>query len=90
MALSTGYGQRTQERGWRQYSGQPYRDLIALTEAAQARADLDTTRTAFADWSYSCYVANWAATSTDRFKTVVSAAGMWNLEALQADTDMRA
>ncbi|WP_342746375.1 S9 family peptidase [Streptomyces monashensis] len=89
-ALSTGYGQRMQERGRGEYGGQPYRDVIALADAALGRADLDATRTAFAGWSYGGYLANRAATSTDRFKAIVSAAAMWNLEALQTDTDMRA
>ncbi|QTE02952.1 alpha/beta hydrolase family protein [Streptomyces cyanogenus] len=89
-ALSTGYGRRMQERGRGQYGGQPYRDVVALTDAALARGDLDGTRTALAGWSYGGYLANVAATLTDRFKAIVSAAGMWNLEALQTDTDMRA
>ncbi|BCM65008.1 hypothetical protein EASAB2608_00342 [Streptomyces sp. EAS-AB2608] len=89
-ALSTGYGQRMQERGRGQYGGRPYGDVIALTDAALARGDLDTTRTAFAGWSYGGYLANCAATRTDRFKAIVSAAGMWNLEALQADSDLHA
>jgi dipeptidyl aminopeptidase/acylaminoacyl peptidase len=89
-ALSTGYGQHMQERGRGQYGGQPYRDVIALTEAALARSDLDPTRTGLAGWSYGGYLANRAATRTDRFKAIVSHAGMWNLEAFQADTNMHA
>ncbi|MFF1452178.1 S9 family peptidase [Streptomyces sp. NPDC058274] len=89
-ALSTGYGQRMQERGRGQYGGQPYRDVIALTDAALARGDLDVTRTGLAGWSFGGYLANRAATRTDRFKAIVSHAGMWNLEAFQVDTDMHA
>ncbi|THV41515.1 S9 family peptidase [Glycomyces buryatensis] len=89
-ALSTGYGQHMQERGRGQYGGQPYRDVIALTDAALARDDLDPTRTGLAGWSYGGYLANRAATLTDRFKAIVSHAGMWNLEAFQADTNMHA
>ncbi|MFG1813362.1 alpha/beta fold hydrolase [Kribbella sp. NPDC049174] len=89
-ALSTGYGQRMQERGRGQYGGQPYRDVIALTDAALARDDLDPTRTALAGWSYGGYLANRTATRTDRFKAIVSHAGMWNLEAFQTDTDLHA
>ncbi|MBC9728090.1 S9 family peptidase [Streptomyces sp. TRM68367] len=89
-ALSTGYGQRMQERGRGQYGGQPYRDLIALTDAALARDDLDATRTGLAGWSYGGYLANRAAPLTDRFKAIVTHAGMWNLEAFQIDTDMHA
>ncbi|WP_405712343.1 MULTISPECIES: alpha/beta fold hydrolase [unclassified Streptomyces] len=87
-ALSTGYGQRMQERGRGQYGGRPYRDLIALTDAALARDDLDATRTGLAGWSYGGYLANRAATLTDRFRAIVTHAGMWNLEAFQVDTDM--
>ncbi|MFF9673645.1 alpha/beta fold hydrolase [Streptomyces eurythermus] len=89
-ALSTGYGQRMQERGRGQYGGQPYRDLIALTDAALARDDLDATRTGLVGWSYGGYLANRAATLTDRFKAIVTHAGMWHLEAFQIDTDMHA
>ncbi|NEC63937.1 prolyl oligopeptidase family serine peptidase [Streptomyces sp. SID9727] len=87
-ALSTGYGQRMQERGRGQYGGQPYRDLIALTDAALARDDLDATRTGLVGWSFGGYLANRAATLTDRFKAIVTHAGMWNLEAFQTDTDL--
>ncbi|WP_406440135.1 S9 family peptidase [Streptomyces sp. NBC_01613] len=89
-ALSTGYGQRMQERGRGQYGGQPYRDVIALTDAALARHDLDTGRTGLAGWSYGGYLANWTATRTDRFKAIVTHAGMWNLESFHNDTDMHA
>ncbi|WP_335988342.1 S9 family peptidase [Glycomyces sp. MUSA5-2] len=89
-ALSTGYGQRMQERGRGQYGGQPYRDVIALTDAALERDDLDATRTGLAGWSYGGYLANRTATRTDRFKAIVSHAGMWNLEAFQADTELHA
>jgi dipeptidyl aminopeptidase/acylaminoacyl peptidase len=87
-ALSTGYGQRMQERGRGQYGGQPYRDVIALTDAALARDDLDAARTGLAGWSFGGYLANLAASLTDRFKGIVSHAGMWNLEAFQAETDL--
>jgi dipeptidyl aminopeptidase/acylaminoacyl peptidase len=89
-ALSTGYGQRMQERGRGQYGGQPYRDVIALTDAALARDDLDATRSGLAGWSYGGYLANWTATRTDRFKALVTHAGMWNLESFQTGTDMHA
>ncbi|MFF7559950.1 prolyl oligopeptidase family serine peptidase [Streptomyces pseudovenezuelae] len=87
-ALSSGYGQRMQERGRGEYGGRPYRDVLALTDAALARPDLDASRTALAGWSYGGYLANRAATLTDRFRALVSHAGLWNLEAFQGDTDL--
>jgi dipeptidyl aminopeptidase/acylaminoacyl peptidase len=89
-ALSTGYGQRMQERGLGQYGGRPYRDIMALTDAAETRADIDATRTALAGHSYGGYIANRAATLTDRFRALVSYAGQWNLESFQAETDLHA
>lgn len=89
-ALSSGYGQRMQERGRGEYGGRPYDDVLALTDAALARADLDPTRTALAGWSYGGYLANRTATRTDRFRALVSHAGLWNLESFQGATDMHA
>ncbi|MFF7952492.1 S9 family peptidase [Streptomyces griseorubiginosus] len=89
-ALSSGYGQRMQERGRGDFGGRPYRDVMALTDAALARADIDPHRTALAGWSYGGYLANRTATRTDRFKALVSHSGLWNLESLQAATDMHA
>ncbi len=89
-ALSTGYGQRMQERGRGEYGGRPYRDVITLTDAALARDDLDPARTGLAGWSFGGYLALRTVTRTDRFKAIASHAGMWNLEAFQADSAMHA
>lgn len=77
-----------QARGRGRYGGRPYGDVIALTDAALARADLDASRTALAGWSFGGYLAGRTATLTDRFRALVSHAGMWNLESFQGDTDM--
>ncbi|WP_343243923.1 alpha/beta fold hydrolase [Streptomyces sp. SID13726] len=87
-ALSSGYGQRMQERGLGRFGGRPYSDVIALTDAALDRDDLDGSRTALAGWSFGGYLANLAATRTDRFRALVSHAGLWNLESFQGDSDM--
>ncbi|OIV36415.1 S9 family peptidase [Mangrovactinospora gilvigrisea] len=86
-ALSTGYGQAMHERGWGQWGGQPYTDIMALTDVAEARDDIDATRTGLAGASYGGYMANRVATLTDRFKAIVSHAGLWDVRAFQMDTD---
>ncbi|MEU5159398.1 S9 family peptidase [Streptomyces sp. NPDC020875] len=86
-ALSTGYGQINHRRGWGQWGGRPYTDVIALTDAAEARDDIDASRTALAGGSYGGYLANRVATSTDRFKAIISHAGPWDLWMFQGDTD---
>jgi len=87
-ALSTGYGQRMQERGLGQWGGRPYHDVLALTDAAQARADIDASRTGVVGASYGGYLANRIATRTDRFQAVVSHAGPWNLEVCDAESEL--
>ncbi|RCH65650.1 S9 family peptidase [Streptomyces sp. SDr-06] len=89
-ALSAGYGPRMHERGWGQWGGRPYRDLMAMTDAAEARPDIDATRTGLAGASYGGYMANRIATLTDRFRAIVSHASIWDLRSFQADTDASA
>lgn len=86
-ALSTGYGQVMHERGWGQWGGRPYDDLMALTDAAQARPEVDPEVAGLAGGSYGGYMANRVATRTDRFRGIVSHAGIWDIRTFQADTD---
>ncbi|TDU02840.1 dipeptidyl aminopeptidase/acylaminoacyl peptidase [Streptomyces sp. 846.5] len=86
-ALSTGYGREMHRRGWQDWGGNPYRDVIALTDAALERPDLDASRTAMMGGSFGGYMANWIATSTDRFKAIVTHASLWNLHSFAGTTD---
>jgi dipeptidyl aminopeptidase/acylaminoacyl peptidase len=88
-ALSTGYGQGMIRRGWGQWGGTPYDDVIALTDAALDRADLglDRGRTAAMGGSYGGYLANWVAGHTDRFKAIVTHASLWALDQFEGTTD---
>ncbi|HWS57840.1 MAG TPA: prolyl oligopeptidase family serine peptidase, partial [Actinotalea sp.] len=45
-ALSTGYGQEFVQRGWGRWGAEPFTDLMAITDAAVARPDIDAARTA--------------------------------------------
>ncbi len=86
-ALSTGYGAKMIRRGWGQWGGAPYDDLMAVTDAALKRPDLDATRTAAMGGSYGGYMANWIAGHTERFSAIVSHASLWSLEQFQGTTD---
>jgi dipeptidyl aminopeptidase/acylaminoacyl peptidase len=86
-ALSSGYGQHMHARGWGDWGGTPYRDVMALTDAALAREDLDATRTAMMGGSFGGYMANWIATQTDRFRAIVTHASLWNLDSFGGTTD---
>jgi dipeptidyl aminopeptidase/acylaminoacyl peptidase len=87
-ALSTGYGQDFITRAYHQWGDRPYRDVMAVTDAALARPDIDPSRTAMMGGSYGGYMANWIAGHTDRFCAIVSHAGLWVLDQMFGTTDL--
>jgi dipeptidyl aminopeptidase/acylaminoacyl peptidase len=86
-ALSTGYGQNFIQRGWGNWGGAAYTDLMAITDVAEARADIDETRTAAMGGSFGGYMANWVAGHTDRFDAIVTHASLWALDQFGPTTD---
>jgi dipeptidyl aminopeptidase/acylaminoacyl peptidase len=86
-ALSTGYGQGFIERGWGRWGEAPYTDLMAATDAAVARPDIDETRTGAMGGSFGGYMANWVAGHTDRFRAIVTHASLWALDQFGPTTD---
>lgn len=86
-ALSTGYGREFVARGWNAWGAAPFTDLLAITDAALERQDLDASRTAALGGSFGGYVANWLAGHTDRFRAIVSHASLWALDQFQGTTD---
>jgi dipeptidyl aminopeptidase/acylaminoacyl peptidase len=86
-ALSTGYGQRMVDRGWGRWGSTTYRDLMAVTDAAEARPEVDETRTAAMGGSFGGYMANWIAGNTDRFAAIVTHASLWALDQFGPTTD---
>lgn len=86
-ALSTGYGQDFIERGWNAWGDAPFTDLMAITDAAVARPDIDGERTAAMGGSFGGYMANWVAGHTDRFRAIVTHASLWALDQFGPTTD---
>jgi dipeptidyl aminopeptidase/acylaminoacyl peptidase len=89
-ALSQGYGEKFMARGWGQWGGAPFTDLMAITDEALKRPDLDAGRTAAMGGSYGGYMANWVAGHTDRFRCIVTHASLWALDAFTGATDVPA
>jgi dipeptidyl aminopeptidase/acylaminoacyl peptidase len=81
-ALSLGYGQDFIRRGHGQWGPATYDDLMAVTDAAVAREDVDANRTAVMGGSFGGYMANWIAGQTDRFDAIVTHASIWPLDTL--------
>jgi dipeptidyl aminopeptidase/acylaminoacyl peptidase len=86
-ALSQGFGQDFVRRGWGEWGGAPYTDLITAVEAAEQRPDIDASRTAAMGGSFGGYMANWVATQTDRFRAIVTHASLWDIDAFTGTTD---
>ena len=86
-ALSTGYGQEFIARAHHEWGARPYADVMAVTDAVVARPDIDADRVAMMGGSYGGYMANWMAGHTDRFKAIVSHAGLWALDQMFGTTD---
>jgi dipeptidyl aminopeptidase/acylaminoacyl peptidase len=86
-ALSTGYGQEFIARGYHDWGTRPLADIMAVTEPVMARPDIDADRVAMMGGSYGGYMANWIAGHTDRFKAIVSHAGLWVLDQMFGTTD---
>lgn len=86
-ALSTGYGQDFVQRGWGAWGAAPFTDVMAATDAAVARDDIDAERTGMMGGSFGGYMANWIAGHTDRFRAIVSHASLWALDQFGNTTD---
>ena len=86
-ALSTGYGIDFLRRGYGAWGDRPYTDVMAAVDAAEARADIDGSRTALMGGSFGGYMANWIAGHTDRFRCIVTHASLWALDQFHGTTD---
>ncbi|MDQ2748807.1 MAG: prolyl oligopeptidase family serine peptidase [Actinomycetota bacterium] len=86
-ALSTGYGAAWIARAWPHRAEPVWRDLEALLEEVAAREDVDATRTACLGGSFGGYMTNWIAGHTDRFRAIVTHAGLWALDQQHTTTD---
>ncbi|GAB3946643.1 S9 family peptidase [Kribbella albertanoniae] len=86
-ALSIGYGKEFIERGWQGWGATVYDDVIALTDVVEQRPDIDATRTAAIGGSFGGYMVNWIAGHTDRFRCLISHAGIWHLAGFQGTAD---
>jgi dipeptidyl aminopeptidase/acylaminoacyl peptidase len=87
-ALSTGYGHAFVQRGWGSWGERPFTDLMAITDEALKRPDLDAGRTAAMGGSFGGYMSNWVAGHTDRFRAIVTHASLWAMDQFHATTDM--
>jgi dipeptidyl aminopeptidase/acylaminoacyl peptidase len=78
---SKGFGLKFMDAIKGQWGGAPYEDQMKAVDTALGWPYVDTTRIAAAGASYGGYMANWAEGHTDRFRTIVSHDGLYDLVA---------
>jgi dipeptidyl aminopeptidase/acylaminoacyl peptidase len=86
-ALSTGYGPDWIARAWPHRAAVVWRDLEALLDDVVRRDDIDGEHTACLGGSFGGYMTNWIAGHTDRFRAIVTHAGLWALDQQHTTTD---
>ncbi len=86
---STGYGQKFTDEITNDWGGKAYVDVMKGTDAAIAKFPfIDKSRLAAAGGSYGGYMADWLATHTDRFKAIISHAGVYDKVSMYATEEL--
>jgi dipeptidyl aminopeptidase/acylaminoacyl peptidase len=86
---STGYGQKFTDEITNDWGGKAYVDVMKGIDAAAAKyAYVDKSRMAAAGGSYGGYMADWLATHTNRFKAIISHAGVYDKVAMEATEEL--
>jgi dipeptidyl aminopeptidase/acylaminoacyl peptidase len=86
-ALSTGYGPDWFQRAWPRLAARVWQDVEAVLDAVISRPEFDGERTACLGGSFGGYMTNWIAGHTDRFRAIVTHAGLWALDQQHPTTD---
>ncbi|HSC45457.1 MAG TPA: S9 family peptidase [Candidatus Acidoferrum sp.] len=86
---STGYGQKFTDEITNDWGGKAYGDVMKGVDAALVKFPfLDGTKMAAAGGSYGGYMADWLATHTDRFKALISHAGIYDKFSMYATEEL--
>jgi dipeptidyl aminopeptidase/acylaminoacyl peptidase len=86
---STGYGQKFTDEITNDWGGRAYQDVMKGIDAALVKYPyIDKARMAAAGGSYGGYMADWLATHTDRFKAIISHAGVYDKVAMEATEEL--
>ena len=85
---STGYGQKFTDQISQDWTGKVYEDLMkGLDHALKTYPFLDGSKVAAAGGSYGGFMVNWIAGHTDRFKALISHAGVFDLTSKYGTTE---
>lgn len=85
---STGYGQKFTDEISGDWGGKVFIDLMNAYDYAIKNFNfIDPNKTVAAGASYGGYMMNWIATHTNRFKAIVTHAGVFNTESMYGTTE---
>jgi len=84
---STGFGRALTEEISGDWGGAAYEDIMKAADWAAAQKYIDADRMGAAGASYGGYMIDWILGHTDRFKVLVSHAGVYNLESEYGATE---
>jgi dipeptidyl aminopeptidase/acylaminoacyl peptidase len=85
---STGYGQKFTDQISQDWTGKVYEDLMkGLDHALKTYPFLDESRMAALGGSYGGFMVNWIAGHSDRFKALISHAGVFDLTSKYGTTE---
>lgn len=84
---STGYGQQFTDDISRDWGGKVFSDLMTALGYLEQQPWIDPTRMAAAGASYGGYMMNWFQGHTDKFRTLVTHCGVYNLESMYGTTE---
>jgi len=84
---SSSFGQPFLESILGAHADKPFTDVMLATDFLIAQGNVDASRMAAAGGSYGGYLVDWIAGHTDRFKTLVSHAGVYDLLGQSASDD---
>lgn len=84
---STGFGQQFTDEINADWGGKVYEDLMKGVDYAESLGYIDKDRMGAAGGSYGGYMVDWIAGHTDRFKALVTHAGVYNLTSMYGATE---
>ena len=84
---STGYGQDFTAEISGDWGGEPFEDLMKVTDALEKLPYVDANRMGAMGWSYGGYMMDWFEGHTNRFKAIASMMGVFDLRAMYGATE---
>ena len=85
---STGYGQAFVEGIWNNaWGGVCYDDVMASADHLEALPPVDATRVALMGASFGGYMTNWIGARSDRFRCLVTHAGVYRMSTFHGTSD---